>query len=139
MESLFDQTEKIRQKGRRWRKIRNIIFLFLLFAFFCWGGIQYYFPRSKGIVSGELQSVVIKGKIFKTYEGALKQSGLPLSKDGKMLSNEFNFSIAKKSVADELTHTGNKKVELHYTEYFRAIPWRGASRQVVEKIITITE
>ena len=137
MESLFDQTDKIRQKGRHWRKIRNIIALVVVFGFFCWGGIQYYYPCSKGTKTGELQSVVIKGKIFKTYEGMLKQSNMPLLKDGVTQTDEFVFSIPKKSVTDQLTCSGGKTVELHYTKYFKAIPWRGNSRYVVDKIISV--
>ena len=139
MESLFAQTNMIRQKGRRWRKIRNIVFMVLFSGFFIWGGINYYYPFAKGIKTGKLNYVVYKGLVFKTYEGKLIQSGIKSSNDGGIQSNEFEFSIAKKSIAEKLMHAGGKTVELHYTEYFKAIPWRGYSRYVVDGIVNIAE
>ena len=139
MESLFEQTNKMRQKGRRWRKIRNIIFLVFFFGFFIWGGISYYYPFARGIKTGKLNYVVYKGLVFKTYEGKLIQSGIKSSKDGGIQSNEFEFSIARKSIAEKLMHAGGKTVELQYTEYFKAIPWRGYSRYVVDGIVNISE
>ena len=129
----------IRQKGRRWRKIRNIVFLVLFFGFFIWGGISYYYPYARGIKTGKLNFVVYKGLVFKTYEGKLIQSGIKSSKDGGIQSNEFVFSIANKSIAEKLMHAGGRTVELHYTEYFRALPWRGYSRYVVDGIVNISD
>jgi len=139
MESLFEQTNKIRQKGRRWRKIRNIVFFVLFFGFVVWGGISYYYPFAKGIKTGKLNYVVYKGFVFKTYEGKLIQSGFKPSMDGGIQSNEFEFSIARKSIAENLMKAGGKTVELHYTEYFKAIPWRGYSRYIVDDIVNISE
>ena len=139
MESLLKQSDKVRQKGRHWRKIRNITFLVLILVFFLWGGISYYYPYAKGIKTGKLNFVVYKGLIFKTYEGKLIQFGLKPSENGGIQSNEFEFSIAKKNIAEQLMHAGGKTVELHYTEYFKAIPWRGYSRYVVDGIVNITE
>ena len=139
MESLFKQTDIIRQKGRRWRKIRNITFLVLFTGFTGWGGISFYYPYAKGIKTGKLNFVVYKGLVFKTYEGKLIQTGISSSKDEGIKSNEFEFSIAKKSIAEQLMHAGGKTVELHYTEYFKAIPWRGYSRYVVDGIVNISE
>ena len=139
MESLLEQTDVARQKGRYWRKIRNIIFFVLFSGFLVWGGIKYYYPFAEGVKSGKLNYVVYKGFVFKTYEGKLIQSGLSSSDAGKIQSNEFEFSVAKKEIAEKLMHAGGKTVELHYTEYFGAIPWRGYSRYVVDKIVSISE
>lgn len=138
MKSLFEQTDKIRQQGRRWRKIRNIIFLVLVFGFFCWGGIQYYYPYSTGIVTGKIDKIVYQGQVFKTYEGKLNLSDKQSSMNSGIKSDDFEFSISKKSIADKLTYAGDKIVALHYTEYFKAIPWRGCSRYVVDDIVSIT-
>ncbi|MDR0575917.1 MAG: hypothetical protein LBG96_18150 [Tannerella sp.] len=138
MESLLEQSDVVRQKGRRWRKIRNIIFLVLFFGFIIWGAIRYYYPFAEGVKSGKLNYVVYKGLVFKTYEGKLIQSGIKSSGEGGIQSNEFVFSVAKKDVAEKLIHAGGKTVELHYTEYFGAIPWRGYSRYVVDEIVSIS-
>ena len=139
MESLLEQTDVVRQKGRYWRKVRNIIFLVLLLGLFGWGGIKYYYPFAEGVKSGKLNFVVYKGYVFKTYEGKLIQSGLRSSDTGGIQSNEFEFSVAKKDIAEELMRAGGKTVELHYTEYFGAIPWRGYSKYVVDKIVSISD
>jgi hypothetical protein len=138
MESLLEQSDVARQKGRHWRKIRNIVFFVLLFGFLIWGGIRYYYPFAEGVKSGKLNYVVYKGYVFKTYEGKLIQSGIKPSEDGGIQSNEFEFSVAKREIAEKLMHAGGKIVELHYTEYFGAIPWRGYSRFVVDEIVSIS-
>jgi hypothetical protein len=135
MESLLEQTDVVRRKGRKWRKIRNSTFFVFVFGFLIWGGIRYYYPIAEGVKSGELDQVVIKGVIFKTHEGKLKSSS-----DGDIQSNEFEFSVRKKELAEKLKNSaGGKTVELHYTEYFEAIPWRGCSRYVVDKIVNISD
>ena len=139
MESLLEQTDVARKKGRRWRRIRNSSFLVLFIAFVAWGAIRYYYPFAEGVKSGKLNYVVYKGLVFKTYEGKLIQSGIRPSEAGGFQSNEFVFSVAKKDVAEKLMHAGGKTVELHYTEYFSAIPWRGYSRYVVDEIVDISE
>ena len=139
MESLLEQSDKARQKGRRWRKIRNIIFLVFIVGLFAWAGIKYYYPFAEGVKSGKLNYVVYKGLVFKTYEGKLIQSGLKSSESGGIQSNEFVFSVARKDIAERLMHAGGKTVELHYTEYFGAIPWRGYSKYVVDDIINISD
>ncbi|MDR0700549.1 MAG: hypothetical protein LBG28_15230 [Tannerella sp.] len=138
MESLLEQSDAVRLKGRRWRKIRNIIFLVVFSGFIIWGAIRYYYPYAEGIKSGKLNYVVYKGLIFKTYEGKLIQSDKS-SASGSVPSDEFVFSVAEKDIAEELMRAGGKTVELHYTEYLGAIPWRGYSRYVVDEIISITE
>jgi len=139
MESLFEQTNLIRQKGRRWRKIRNIVFMVLFFGFFIWGGISYYFPFATGTKTGKLYHLVPEGKVFKAYEGKLIQTESSCSDNGDEQSNEFIFSVAKKSIAVKLMYTGGKTIELHYSQYFKAIPWRGYSRYVVDGIVNISE
>ena len=128
-----------RQKGRYWRKIRNIVFLVLLLGFIGWGAIKYYYPYEEGIEIGKLNFVVYKGLAFKTYEGKLIRLEDKIDQEGEALSNEFEFSIAKKNIAEQLMHAGGKTVELHYTKYLGAIPWRGSSHFVVDEIVSISE
>jgi len=139
MESLLEHSEKIRQKGRYWRKIRNTVFLVLFFGFAVWAGISYYYPFATGTITGKLYLLVPEGKVFKAYEGKLIQSGCESSDDADVQLNEFAFSVAKKSIAVKLMYTGGRTVELHYKEYFKAIPWRGCSRFVVDGIVHISD
>ncbi len=120
-----------------WKKIRNFsLFILTVVLFVC---IRYYYPYVEGVKTGQLNFVVYKGIIFKTYEGKLIQSGIWSNKPGGIQSNEFEFSIEDKTVAEELMRAGGRTVELHYKEYFAAIPWRGYSRYVVDEIIRIGE
>lgn len=120
-----------------WRKFRNFSLFIILLALVVFAGIRYYYPYGEGVKTGQLNYVVYKGMLFKTYEGKLIQSGIWSNKPGGIQSNEFEFSIEDKAVAEELMRAGGKTVELHYKEYFAAIPWRGFSRYVVDEIVRI--
>ena len=139
MKSLLEQSDKVRQKGRYWRKIRNTVFLVLLFGFFCWGAIKYYYPVEEGIETGKIDHVVYEGLAFKTYEGKLIRLETKTSKAGEEPSYEFVFSVAKKSFAENLMRAGGKTVELHYSKYLGTIPWRGNSRYIVDDIVSISD
>ncbi|MDR3252651.1 MAG: hypothetical protein LBT35_03700 [Tannerella sp.] len=139
MESLLGQKEVVRRKGRVWRKIRNTIFLVLVLGLGIGGYLRYYYPFASGVKSGKLNYVVYKGFVFKTYEGKLIQSGIKTSAGGGIQSNEFEFSVSGKEIAEKLMHAGGKTVELHYIEYFASVPWRGYSKYVVNKIESISE
>lgn len=100
---------------------------------------HYYFVFGEGTKAGELNFVVRKGVIFKTYEGRLIQAGLtskgPVSRSGSGLqSNEFNFSVDDKAVAELLMRKSGCLVQLHYREFRGALPWRGHNKFVVDKI-----
>lgn len=123
---------------RKWRRIRNITIIVLVVALALFIGFKFYFPYGEGVKTGQLNFVVRKGVIFKTYEGKLIQTGFWTNQPGKIQSNEFNFSIADKAIADTLMHAGGQLVELRYVEYFGALPWRGHARYVVNGIVNIT-
>ena len=123
---------------RKWRRIRNITIAALVVALALFFGFKFYFPYGEGVKTGQLNFVVRKGVIFKTYEGKLIQTGFWTNQPGKIQSNEFNFSIADKAIADTLMHAGGQLVELRYVEYFGALPWRGHSKYVVNGIVNIT-
>lgn len=127
-------------KPRRglFRKIRWIFLLVVVLGAAVFVGIKFYFPYGEGVKTGQLNYVVHKGLVFKTYEGKLVQSGFWSSGSGSLQSNEFIFSVADKAVADSLMNAGGRVVELHYTEYLGALPWRGYSKYVVDRIIRIS-
>jgi len=139
MDSLLKHSDTARRKGRQWRRIRNVIFFVILLGLIVWAGIRFYYPYGEGVKSGTLDFLVYEGFVFKTYEGKLIRSEIQMPASDKDSSNEFAFSISNKKVAEELMRAGNKTVELHYTEYLGAIPWRGCSRYVVGRIESISD
>jgi hypothetical protein len=134
----FDQVQKEQPKKKSgFRKfLRWFIFLALvvLAIGFWW---KYYFVFGEGVKSGELNYVVKKGNLFKTYEGKLIQSGIRSKTPGAISSYEFEFSVADDSIANILMNNSGNYFDLHYKEYKGAIPWRGFSVFIVDKIISM--
>ena len=101
--------------------------------------IKFYFVFGEGVKAGELNQLVYKGWVWKTYEGRLIQTGFKSGKkSGNLQSNEFEFSVTDKELADSLMRCSGKNVEPHYREYRGALPWRGMQRYVVDEIISVT-
>ena len=98
---------------------------------------RFSFVFGEGVKSGELNYVVYKGVLFKTYEGKLIQTGIRSKAAGSIQSYEFEFSVENEALARELMLQGGKTLELHYKEYFGALPWRGFTKFVVDSIITV--
>ena len=97
---------------------------------------RFWFVFGEGVKSGELNYVVHKGVIFKTYEGKLIQSGLRSRTAGTVQSYEFEFSVRDAELARRLMLQGGRTVELHYKEYFGALPWRGFTKFIVDSIVS---
>lgn len=135
---MQNEQEKTAKPHKKWRRIRNIGIAGLVVALAVFIGFRFYFPYGEGVKTGQLNFVVRKGVVFKTFEGKLIQTGFWTNQPGKIQSNEFNFSIADRHIADTLMHAGGQLVELHYVEYFGALPWRGHSKYVVNGIVNIT-
>ena len=98
---------------------------------------RFFFVFGEGVKSGELNYVVYKGVLVKTYEGKLIQTGIRSKAAGSIQSYEFEFSVENEALARELMLQGGKTLELHYKEYFGALPWRGFTKFVVDSIITV--
>lgn len=96
---------------------------------------RFFFVFGEGVKSGELNYVVYKGVLFKTYEGKLIQSGIRSKAAGSIQSYEFDFSIADERIARELMLQSGNVVELHYKEYFGVLPWRGFTKYIVDSIV----
>ena len=124
---------------KRKSKLSRYIILFLILALGVFVFVRYYFVFGSGVKSGELNYLVKKGVVFKTYEGKLIQTGFRADKPDGFQSNQFEFSVANKDVAEKLMLASGKNVQLHYKEYFAAIPWRGFTNFVVDSIITIDD
>lgn len=100
---------------------------------------KFYWVFGEGVKAGELNYVVRKGYVFKTYEGKLIQSGLRSRTPGTVQSYEFEFSVEDEGIAQNLMMNSGKEVELRYKEYKGAIPWRGYTRYIVDSIIAIRD
>ena len=112
------------------------IVLILALAVFCY--FRFYFVFGEGVRSGELNYVVHKGLIWKTYEGKLIQTGIKAQQTG-VQSNTFDFSIVDEDIANRLMTESGKVMDLHYKEYFGRLPWRGHTKYVVDSIVSIKE
>ncbi len=120
------------------KKIMYIILAVVIVGFAGFFAIRFYYPFGEGVKTGELNYVVYKGVIFKTYEGKLIQSGFRTTAEAGIASNEFVFSVSDKAIADSLMRMGGSIVELHYKEYFGALPWRGFEKFVVDGILSVS-
>lgn len=127
------------QTPKRKSHLKRYILLFLVLALGTFVFVRYYFVFGTGVKSGELNYLVNKGVVFKTYEGKLIQSGFRADKPEGFQSNQFEFSIADKALAEELMKASGKNVQLHYKEYFAAIPWRGFTKFIVDDIISVDD
>ena len=121
------------KKFMRW----FVFILIVVLAFLFWWNYLYVF--GEGVKSGELNYVVKKGNIFKTYEGKLIQAGLRSKTAGTVQSYEFEFSVADDSIANVLMNNSGKFFDLHYKEYKGKLPWRGYSEFIVDKIICMKD
>ncbi len=101
---------------------------------------KFYFVFGEGVKAGELNQIVYKGWVWKTYEGRLIQTGFKSNQKsgGSLQSNEFNFSVVDKAVADSLMLCSGKQVELHYKEYNGMLPWRGMQHYIVDRIVSVS-
>jgi hypothetical protein len=121
------------------RRFLAIIIISLILILLGVGYYRYYWVFGEGVKSGELNYVVKKGYIFKTFEGKLIQSGFRSKTPGTIQSYEFEFSVGEEQIAQKLMLSSGKEVELHYKEYLHAIPWRGYTNFVVDSIIAIRD
>lgn len=121
---------------KRFLRIVFVISLFVLSIVIWW---NYYYVFGEGVKSGELNYVVKKGNVFKTYEGKLIQAGLRSKAAGSISSYEFEFSVVDDSIANVMMLNSGKYFDLHYKEYKGAIPWRGYTKYIVDKIIAMKE
>lgn len=117
------------------RKVWGVTALVAVVALALFVYLRFYFVFGEGVKSGELNYVVYKGVVFKTYEGKLIQTGIRSKAAGSIQSYEFEFSVENAELARRLMLQGGRTVELHYKEYFGALPWRGFTKFVVDSIV----
>jgi hypothetical protein len=121
---------------KKYLKFGIPVIIIILTLVFWW---RYYFVFGEGVKAGNLNFVVKKGYIFKTWEGRLIQEGFKTPTPNQMQSNEFEFSIQDENLARILERYSGKFVELRYIEYLNAIPWRGNSNFVVTELLAVED
>lgn len=119
---------------KKFLKIAIPVLIIVLALVFWW---RYYFVFGEGVKAGNLNFVVKKGYLFKTWEGRIIQEGFKTPNPNQMQSNEFEFSVVEDSIAQILERYSGKFVELRYKEYINAIPWRGNSNYIVTEILEV--
>jgi len=117
------------------KKIIAIVVLILLLIIGFWFWWNYLYVFGEGVKSGQLNYIVKKGNVFKTYEGKLIQSGIRSQQPGSVQSYEFEFSVADDSLANYMMNNSGAYYDLHYKEYKNTLPWRGYSRYIVDRIV----
>ncbi len=116
--------------------IIGLVTLLLGLSVFVW--FKYFYVFGEGVKSGYLNYAVHKGNVFKTYEGKLVQEGFGKNnKTGALTSYEFEFSIESEAIFKQLESNSGKHFDLHYKEYHGALPWRGNTVYVVDKVINM--
>jgi len=121
-------------KIKKYLSVAAFVILIFLVGLFWW---RHYFVFGEGVKAGDLNYLVKKGYVFKTWEGRLIQTGFKSSIPGSVQSNEFNFSIENDSIARVLERASGKTVELRYKEYIAPLPWRGMNKYIVVEILAI--
>jgi hypothetical protein len=121
-----------RSGAKRFLTILFLVILLIVGVMVWW---NFYYVFGEGVKSGELNYVVKKGNVFKTYEGKLIQSGIRSKAAGSVASYEFEFSVVDDSIANLLMQNSGNYFDLHYKEYKGTLPWRGFSPYIVDKII----
>jgi hypothetical protein len=121
------------------RKILLIITIVIIAGvsiFIYW---KYFFVFGKGVKSGHLNYVVLKGDVFKTYEGKLIQEGIRSKTVGSIQSYEFEFSVTNKVIAEKLMANSGKWFDLQYKEFHGRVAWRGNTVYIVDSILSMRE
>jgi hypothetical protein len=121
---------------KKFLRILSVIIIVGLIIFFYY---RYFWVFGEGVKAGQLNQVVKKGFIFKTYEGILIQTGFKGSTAGTIQSYEFRFSVVSDDLANKLMLNSGKEFELHYKEYMGSVPWRGVSEFVVDSILSMKD
>lgn len=114
----------------------TLILILGLGAYVYW---KYYFVLGEGARDGELNFMVKKGYVFKTWEGKLIQTGLRSKGPNTVQSYDFDFSVEDERIAQQMLTNQGKVFNLHYKEYQGSLPWRGHSRYIVDSILSITD
>ena len=135
---MEEYSEKTQKRGTG-KKVLTALSIIILLAAAAFVFFKFFFVFGTGVKAGELNLFVYKGYVFKTYEGRLIQAGYnSKNSNATIQSNEFNFSVKDKKVAEQLERCAGKFVELHYKEYLGTLAWRGMTKYVVDSVYSVS-
>ena len=118
----------------KWKRfVRRFAVSFVLVLIF---SIYWYFFKkyAEGERTGILIKITHKGNIFKTDEGEMWLSCRQVTNPEK-----FFFSVRSDSLAKVLRDLQDECVQLNYTQYLGALPWRGDSKYIVTGVRPIAK
>ncbi|WP_421750589.1 6-phosphogluconate dehydrogenase [Croceimicrobium sp.] len=103
-----------------------------------WITFLYFGTYSEGVRAGTVIKLSRKGVLFKTWEGQLNIRSFGAVNSNNNLSETFEFSIESDQehiikTLEEVSLSG-ERVNLHYIERYRVLPWRGSTRYFITKI-----
>jgi len=121
---------KRRPSGLR-RFARTLMLIIIAGLVFCiyW----FYFNKyGEGERTGILVKITRKGNLFKTDEGEMWLSCRQVTNPEK-----FYFSVGNDSLAKVLKALQDDCVQLTYTQYRAALPWRGETKYIITAVSPI--
>jgi hypothetical protein len=121
------------------KKFLTILILVIIVGGGLFAYWRYFWVFGEGVKAGQLNNLMKKGYIFKTYEGRLIQAGFQGGGAGSVQSNEFRFSVVDPKVANQLMVNSGKEFELHYKEFMATVPWRGTTVYIVDSILSMKD
>lgn len=134
-------TTPVPKRRSPWRRRMTVALLILLCVLGTALYIRYWVPYADDAqVTGYVTNVERRGIIFRTYEGEMITESA-LTDTTRVYSRDFAFTIPDRELALKLRSlqgTG-RKVTLLYRRYYGALPWRGASINVVTELVDNTE
>lgn len=129
--------------SRRHRLRRAIVLtlLFLMCVIGIAGYIRYFNPyATEAITTGYITSIERRGILFKTFEGEMITER-SYGDTTRVYHNDFTFSVDNDSIAyllQSFQNTG-RHVTVSYSRYYGTLPWRGASTNVIDAVISPKE
>ncbi len=121
------------------KKFLTILVLIIIVGGGIFVYVRFFWVFGEGVKAGQLNNLMKKGYIFKTYEGRLIQAGFQGGAAGSVQSYEFRFSVVDPKVANQLMVNSGKEFELHYKQYMATVPWRGTSEYIVDSILSMKD
>ncbi|MGH2552458.1 MAG: hypothetical protein ACRDEB_02010 [Chitinophagaceae bacterium] len=123
--------QKTGWKNKLRKNFRTFLFIIFLAMAFCiyW---FYFNVYSNGERTGVLIKISHKGNIFKTDEGEMWLSCRMMTSPEK-----FYFSVQTDSIASVLKSLQDQCVQLSYTQYRAALPWRGETKYMVTSVTRV--
>jgi hypothetical protein len=119
------------------RKIRKILYLFLILLVIITGIFiyyKYYYTYSDGYRAGLLQKFSHKGNLFKTYEGEMILSSVTSNTSVALASEKFFFSVTSQDLAKQFDTIQGRMVIVHYLQKKGTLLWRGDSEYLVDSV-----